>query len=175
LRAEHIDAIEALGRNDAAVHAFLRVKRQGGLEWANVLAQMVLHLAQDKANLTTRLVDAERNRAATASASGAKCECCDGKGGWATSERRDPVSGPEYEVERCTDCDGTGRAPAPSRDAAPQIKTWRERMRERLAGDEADAQHVAEAMYAEIADLRATLAQQGAAQAPASEKGEGNE
>ncbi|HEX5126381.1 MAG TPA: hypothetical protein VFW00_06550 [Rhodocyclaceae bacterium] len=40
-----------------------------------------------------------------------KCECCGGKGGWATESWVDPVSGPECESERCTDCDGTGVYP----------------------------------------------------------------
>jgi hypothetical protein len=56
-----------------------------------------------------------------------KCEACDGKGGWVTSERTDPVSGREQEIERCGDCEGTGRfaaplpaAPAPTVEAALQ-------------------------------------------------------
>jgi hypothetical protein len=64
--------------------------------------------------------------------------------------------------------------PAPSHKAAPQIKTWRERCIE--AADAPIAGHhcraYSEARDAEIADLRAALAQQGAAQGSTTGKGE---
>jgi hypothetical protein len=53
-----------------------------------------------------------------------------------------------------------GRALAPSREAAPQIKTWQERAGENWP--HAPLQVCQDAMIAEIADLRAALAQQGA-------------
>lgn len=64
LKAEHIDAIHALGRDDPAVHAFLNLKLRDGLEWSDVLAQMVLHLAADKAGLTARLMEIVSRRPA---------------------------------------------------------------------------------------------------------------
>lgn len=68
MKPEHIDAIETLARDDAAVHAFLHLKRRDHLAWGDVLAQMVLHLARDKAALTARLIDAEHKRPAAAPA-----------------------------------------------------------------------------------------------------------
>ncbi len=50
--------------------------------------------------------------AAQQAESGALCEGCEGKGGWKNAEWIDPVSGPECEWERCTDCEGTGRVSA---------------------------------------------------------------
>lgn len=54
---EQIRAIESLGRNDPAVHAFLTLMRRDGLSWVDVLAQLVLHLAKDKAGLMARLLE----------------------------------------------------------------------------------------------------------------------
>lgn len=59
----HLDALHALAREDAAVHAFIRMAYRDDLEWTDVLSQMVLHLAKEKAALTARLIDAEHNRA----------------------------------------------------------------------------------------------------------------
>ena len=59
--SHQIAAIESLGRNDPTVHAFLTMKRRDGLDWSDVLAQMVLQMASDKAALRNRLLDIARH------------------------------------------------------------------------------------------------------------------
>lgn len=50
------------------------------------------------------------------------CEGCEGKGGWKTAEWIDPESGPECEVERCGDCNGTGIAGTTAAPICPECK-----------------------------------------------------
>jgi hypothetical protein len=105
--------------------------------------------------------DGIKTAATTASASESKCPNCQGSGGvslcpgtiWAQNER-----------VICDHCNGTGRAQAPSRDAAPKIKTWQERVGADY-NDSAEPTAHEIAMEAEIADLHAALAQQGASHA----------
>jgi len=52
-----IAGIELLGRDDAAVHAFLCLRQRDDLEWPDVLAQLALHLVKEKARLTEMLVE----------------------------------------------------------------------------------------------------------------------
>lgn len=62
MKAEHIDALHALARDDAAVCAVLHAKYASGMDWEETLVGLVLHLTQEKASLTSRLIDAARNR-----------------------------------------------------------------------------------------------------------------
>lgn len=54
---KQLQALVGLSRNDPVVHAFLTLMNRDGLGWIDVLARMALHLANDKATLTKKVVD----------------------------------------------------------------------------------------------------------------------
>jgi hypothetical protein len=94
-----------------------------------------------------------------------------------TASASEPSDGEIYEaVSRRADPEGhakvmaqmdvvLGRAPAPSREAAPGIKTWQERAQFMFGDEWQQVGCLDQYKHAEISDLRVALAQQGEAHA----------
>lgn len=62
--------INEIARNDPTVHAFMKIKRERGMSWDDIMVSLVAHLAAEKRDLQTalRVTMQEQNVASVASA-----------------------------------------------------------------------------------------------------------